>query len=142
VAINGVGVTNRIQVTELLREFAAGQTIRLRIQRGEERIDAKVLMMPPPTEELRNLLSPPRNSERMQGEVSQRAEGFEQAIEHDTVLPPWLCGGPLVNLDGKAIGLNIARAGRVTTYALPPTLVRRVLTGLEAAAAAKAPGGS
>ena len=35
------------------------------------------------------------------------------------MLQPWLCGGPLVNLDGEAIGLNIARAGRVTTYALP-----------------------
>ena len=62
----------------------------------------------------------------MVGEVSLRAEGFEQVIEHDTVLHPWLCGGPLVNLDGKAIGLNIARAGRVTTYALPAQLVQRI----------------
>jgi serine protease Do len=41
-----------------------------------------------------------------------------------------LCGGPLVNLDGKAIGLNIARAGRVTTYALPARLVKRILDNL------------
>ena len=62
---------------------------------------------------------------------SQRAEGFEQAIEHDTVLQPWLCGGPLVNLDGEAIGLNIARAGRVTTYALSSKLVKRLIENLK-----------
>ena len=66
--------------------------------------------------------------------MSQRAEGFEQVIEHDTVLQPWLCGGPLVDLDGKAIGLNIARAGRVSTYALPASLVKRIVKKLVSAA--------
>jgi S1-C subfamily serine protease len=28
-------------------------------------------------------------------------------------------GGPLINLDGKAIGINVARVDRVTTFALP-----------------------
>jgi len=66
------------------------------------------------------------------GAVSERSEGFEQAIEHDTVLQPWLCGGPLVNLDGKAIGINIARASRVTTYALPSRLAKRIFDDLKA----------
>jgi S1-C subfamily serine protease len=69
-------------------------------------------------------------------DVSRRAQGFEQAIEHDSVLPPWLCGGPLVNLDGEAMGLNIARAGRVTTYALPPGLVQRIFASLKSRMAA------
>jgi serine protease Do len=75
-------------------------------------------------------LDPQQRQRRLTGEVSQRAEGFEQAIEHDSVLHPWLCGGPLVNLDGKAIGLNIARASRVSTYALPTRLVKRILDNL------------
>ena len=136
-AVNGTTVTNRLEIIECLRDFRAGQTVKLRVERGQEHLEVNVELMSPNTEELRSQLSPSRSS-RMQGEVSQRAEGFEQAIEHDTVLPPWLCGGPLVNLDGKAIGLNIARAGRVTTYALPPILVRRILDRLEAAAAKKA----
>jgi hypothetical protein len=36
-----------------------------------------------------------------------------------------------VDLDGKAIGLNIARAGRVTTYALSSKLVMRILERLK-----------
>jgi serine protease Do len=48
------------------------------------------------------------------------------------VLPPWLCGGPLVDLDGKVIGINIARASRVSTYALPSKLVKQLLGSLMA----------
>ena len=70
------------------------------------------------------------SGKRLAGEVSRRSQGFELAIEHDTVLQPWLCGGPLVNLNGEAIGLNIARAGRVTTYALSAKLVQGILQDL------------
>jgi len=138
-AVNDAPVTNREQVIESLREFRSGQTVKLHLQRGEARLEANVQMLTPKTDDLRAQFYPSRSSSRMQGEISQRAEGFEQAIEHDTVLPPWLCGGPLVDLNGKAIGLNIARAGRVTTYALPPGLVRRVLDRLESAPAKTAP---
>jgi serine protease Do len=137
-SVNDTMTTNREQIVAILREFRAGQIVKLGLKRGEEQIAANVRMMIPGSEELRSRLYPFQASNRMQGEVSQRAEGFEQAIEHDTVLSPWLCGGPLVNLDGKAIGINIARASRVSTYALPPRLVLRVLDRLETAAA-KAP---
>ena len=68
---------------------------------------------------------------RLGGELSRRAEGFQLAIQHDGVLQPWQCGGPLLNLDGKAIGLNIARAGRVASYALPAGLVRHLADDLK-----------
>jgi S1-C subfamily serine protease len=32
-----------------------------------------------------------------------------------------------VDLDGKAVGINIARASRVATFALPASVVRSVL---------------
>jgi serine protease Do len=129
IGVNSAAVTNRDQVKEALRDFGDGQTIRVKVQREAERFEVEVRMTVPKTGELAaEYYSQPRT--QMTGDLSQRAEGFEQAIEHDTVLPPWLCGGPLVNLDGKAIGLNIARAGRVTTYALPAQLVLRTLERL------------
>ena len=51
--------------------------------------------------------------------MSKRRSGYDRVIQHDSVIRPEECGGPLVNLDGKVIGINIARAGRVETYALP-----------------------
>jgi serine protease Do len=88
-------------------------------------------MMSPKAGQLEEVSDPSPRLSQMRGEVSLRAEGFDQAIEHDTALPPWLCGGPLVNLDGKAIGINIARASRVSTYALPARLAKRVLNNLK-----------
>jgi serine protease Do len=131
VGLNHLTVTNREQVIEALREFREGQTVKLRVRREEEEFNAEVRLMVPRSGQSASEQYPGRRQSRMAGEVSQRAEGFEQAIEHDSVLPPWLCGGPLVNLDGKAIGLNIARAGRVTTYALPARLVKRILDNLK-----------
>src|SRR5204863_2866414 len=92
--------------------------------------------MPPTQDLLAGEFDSSPEAARLRGQVSQRSQGFEQAIEHDTVLQPWLCGGPLVNLEGKAIGLNIARAGRVTTYALPAKLMKRIIKNLQAKSAA------
>lgn len=58
------------------------------------------------------------------GAISDRRTGFPLAIQHDSVLRPHDCGGPVVDLDGQVVGLNIARAGRVESYALPATTVR------------------
>ncbi len=127
-AVNSTTMTNREQVVEALREFRDGQTIRLTIRREDESFEAEVRMSIPKSGELAREDSPSRT--QLSGQLSQRAQGFEQAIEHDTVLPPWLCGGPLVNLEGKAVGLNIARAGRVTSYALPAKLVLQIFEHL------------
>ena len=131
-AVNSATVTNSRQVVEIIRELREGQTVNLRVQGAEEEFEARVQLMVPRGDQLERGLFPQQRFNRLRGEVSQRAEGFEEAIEHDTVLQPWLCGGPLMNLEGKAIGLNIARAGRVSTYALPAKLVKRILDHLKA----------
>jgi serine protease Do len=56
---------------------------------------------------------------RMGGPLSERRNGFPTILQHDAVLRPSDCGGPLVDLDGKVIGINIARAGRTESYAAP-----------------------
>ena len=142
VGLNHVTVTNREQVVETLREFREGQTVNLRVRREEKEFDAEVQLMADRSGQWSAEVDPQERQRRLTGQVSQRAEGFEQAIEHDSVLPPWLCGGPLVNLDGKAIGLNIARAGRVTTYALPARLVKQILDGLKSKAKSAAAAGT
>lgn len=129
--INMTEITNPGQVMEILREFREGDVVRIMVQREEETLEKDVRMaLAPPDDSTGRGASSPR-SRRLTGDLSQRSEGFERVIEHDTVLQPWLCGGPLVNLDAKAIGLNIARASRVTTYALPADLVHRMLDKLK-----------
>src|SRR5205814_7461359 len=64
------------------------------------------------------------------GSLSERRTGFPLAIQHDSVLRPTECGGPIVDLDGKVVGLNIARAGRVESYALTSGVVRETVDKL------------
>lgn len=64
------------------------------------------------------------------GKLSERRTGFPLAIQHDSFLRPNECGGPVVDVDGKAVGLNIARAGRVESYALPASVVRETVDRL------------
>jgi serine protease Do len=66
----------------------------------------------------------------MGGSISERRSGFPLAIQHDSVLRPADCGGPVVDIEGQVVGLNIARAGRVESYALPAALVRETVDKL------------
>jgi len=126
VAVNDTPVNKREELTKTLRNFREGQSVRLRVRRDEQEMDAEVRMMAPRPEGSGRAFDRSERMNRLGGGLSGRAEGFALAIQHDTVLQPWQCGGPLVNLEGKAIGLNIARAGRVASYALPAELVKRI----------------
>jgi serine protease Do len=52
-------------------------------------------------------------------------------LPHDTVVRPRDCGGPLVDTDGNVVGINIARALRVSTFAIPADTVRQVVEELK-----------
>jgi serine protease Do len=58
------------------------------------------------------------------GPFSDRRWGFSKVIPHDLGISPTDCGGPLVDLDGRCVGVNIARALRVASYALPASVVK------------------
>ena len=64
---------------------------------------------------------------RMGGELSDMRSGFPLALQHDCPIEPNACGGPLVNLDGEVVGINIARAGRIKSYALPSHVIEELL---------------
>jgi serine protease Do len=68
--------------------------------------------------------------DRMGSRLSERRDGFPYVLQHDSVLKPEHCGGPLVDLSGDAVGVNIARAGRVASYAVPAETVLGLLPEL------------
>jgi S1-C subfamily serine protease len=63
--------------------------------------------------------------------LSQRRDGFPMVLQHDSFLRPEQCGGPLVDLSGKVVGVNIARAGRVESYAIPAADVLALVDDLK-----------
>ncbi len=62
---------------------------------------------------------------------SRRSSGFPNVFQHDMPIFPEHCGGPVLDLDGNAVGLNIARNGRAATYALPVKQIQELLEELQ-----------
>ncbi len=55
--------------------------------------------------------------------LSERRDKFPSVIQTDMTLAPEEMGLPVVDIDGKLVGMVIARAGRVNTYILPSELL-------------------
>jgi S1-C subfamily serine protease len=87
------------------------------VLRDENRVAMQAQMM-----DLANSLLDPTEME-VNGSISARSTGFQNVIQHDTVLAPNDCGGPVIDVDGNCVGMNIARAGRICSYALPSKVV-------------------
>ncbi len=67
---------------------------------------------------------------RMGSELSVRNTGFPTYFQSDTVIKPQDCGGPICDLEGHVLGINIARAGRVESYSIPSEALTPLLTDL------------
>jgi serine protease Do len=128
-AVNGKVIPNREAfISEITNVGKAGEFIRIGVDRAERRFEVEARLMDLSDELL------DKTEMEVNGRVSARATGFNTVFSHDTVLEPEDCGGPLVNLDGKAVGINIARAGRVTSYALPAKTVKPLVDSMLAQA--------
>jgi S1-C subfamily serine protease len=119
--VDGKSYSKRDDVLDKLRSLQAGQFVELGILRDERPIKITAQMM-----DLANSLFDSTEME-VNGHISARATGFQNVIQHDTVLQPHQCGGPIVDVEGNVVGLNIARNGRVASLAfhsrsLEPTI--------------------
>ncbi len=126
-SVDGKETNSREDLVNNIRKHKPGDTVKLKIRRGDEDLELSATLgssFPQPNGrgDFQNQLG---------GHLSDRRAGFAQAIQHDTVLEPHECGGPVIDLDGKAVGINIARAGRVASYALPASVVLAVLDDLK-----------
>lgn len=127
-AVNGQKVASHHAFQRAIDSARGGEAVELTVNRGEEEFTTFARLM-----DLSDELLDETEME-VNGPVSARATGFQRVFLHDTVLEPDQCGGPLCNLDGKVVGLNIARAGRVSSYALPADVVQPLLESLIAQA--------
>lgn len=112
-------ISGREALVQLIREHEPGATLNITIQRGDE----ELVVLATLTHPFGQFLSRIAAQNHMGGELSLRRTGFSAVLQHDTVLRPQDCGGPVVNLDGRAIGVNIARAGRTESYAIPAGVI-------------------
>ncbi len=115
--LDGKPMAKQREVLDYLRSVPAGNRISVVVERDGNDVAMQAQMM----DLSRSLLDP--TEMEVNGRISARSTGFRDVIQHDTVLSPSDCGGPLIDVEGNAVGINIARAGRVCSYALPARVV-------------------
>ena len=116
-SINGIELKDREHLHSIARSIKIGQVLNLRIIR-----DGNQVLL---STKIKNFASPTLHDRWGGGPFSKRRFGFSSIIAHDSVVLPEHCGSPLVDLDGRVIGINIARSMRVATFSIP---IQDVLT--------------
>lgn len=107
----------RVDLVREIRKFEVGDRVSLKVLRNNKEQLFKVTLGE------RDKISPQAERSNQQNsmgsKLSRRRRDFPKAFQHDTMLNSNTCGGPIVDLTGKVIGINIARDGRVSSLALP-----------------------
>lgn len=116
IKIDGETMKDYEQVVDVVGANLPGKTIRIVVQRDEEELELEATLGKPHPH-------PSPQDHWGGGPFSARRAGFPVVLPHDSVIHPTECGGPVVDTDGKIVGINIARALRVTTYAIPADVV-------------------
>jgi serine protease Do len=107
--------------TEKMKAAKAGSKVKIRILRNSKEMEFEVSIS------AHNELFPEESrNDQMSGIVSRRRSGFQRVIQHDVFGAKQTMGGPVLNLDGQAIGMNIARANRAETFAIPVEELREL----------------
>lgn len=122
VVVDRASTRDAASVTEALRHFYPGDTVRLHVRRDGQTYRAEV--------RLDNVDAAADLLPFQGGQLSRRRSGFPAAFQHDGVVEPDACGGPVLGLDGQALGINIARAGRTETYAIPAEALQDLIPRL------------
>ncbi len=117
--INGQSAPNVMELRNLMRRHLPGETVHITVKRGRKTLEFAIKM--------KKFSSPGLDRQTQMNAmgvgVSRRSDNFPAVLQHDTVVKPVDCGGPVVDLSGKIVGVNISHAGRTETYCLPTDVV-------------------
>jgi serine protease Do len=119
-------IANVPELKNAIRGYRPGDTLSVRVRRENQELSYSVTLTHPVWD-----LSRVAFQNQMGGKLSFRRDDFTSVYQHDAVISPDECGGPVVNLEGKAVGINIARAGRTETYALSSDVILGVLEDMK-----------
>jgi serine protease Do len=114
-SIDGTAVEKIENLAAELKDRKAGTTVSVTLRRGKEKITVEVRLSSK-GELFTDLMS---RNDQMSGDFSNRRSGFPRVLQHDILGTSKIVGGPLLDLDGRCLGMNIARANRAESFAIP-----------------------
>ncbi|AYL95627.1 S1 family peptidase [Mucilaginibacter celer] len=121
-AVDGKVVKDQLDVLKSLQKYRAGDTTTFTILSKDVKLDKTVVLKYPPQKVTNHPV------ERFAGGKSLRRDGFNNIFAHDARIKPYECGGPVFNVAGYLMGINIARLSRTTTIVMPSGAVKSFVT--------------
>ena len=115
---DGKDVTTREEIIDIIREKQPGDFAEVHLLR-EDKMETLSLELRPRTEIAGDGKESKNRNDSMSGDFSARRDSFPMALQHDIDQNSRQTGGPLLNLEGKAVAINIARANRAESFAIP-----------------------
>lgn len=122
IAINQKPVSKIEDIAEILKECKAGSGVGVTYRRDDEEVTVDVRLS------TRGELFSEQmtRNDAMSGDFSKRRSGFPKVMQHDILGSSKVVGGPLLDLDGRCVGMNIARANRAESFAIPVENLREI----------------
>ncbi|MBU6170199.1 MAG: PDZ domain-containing protein [Verrucomicrobia bacterium] len=122
VAIDDKPLAKIEELSNALDQYKAGDKVRITFKRDgktstvDVRLTAKTELFD---------ISANRNDE-MSGDFSKRRSGFPRVIQHSVMGNSQTMGGPVIDLNSHCLGMNIARASRAETFAIPSAELKQL----------------
>lgn len=141
IEFEGFPVSTIESLAELLTKRSPGEKVEILMKRGKEEVKLRpILDVRPATAAGSFDREASQRDGRLSelsaqgGDLSKRRDGFPHVLYHDQPLSPRLTGTPLVNLNGEVVGINIARAMRHRSLAIPSLTLDAVVENLRSEA--------
>ncbi|MEI6653584.1 MAG: PDZ domain-containing protein [Verrucomicrobiota bacterium] len=119
-------ISGMLELRSALTGLAPGSRVPMTVKRGEAQLAVEVLLGKHPDG---RQLAGERLSfmELMGGPTSRVRDSFSNVIQSDMCLAPDQIGGPVVDLQGRVVGITMARADRTRSLVMPAAAVIRLL---------------
>ncbi len=114
-AIEGTKISKIEDIAEVLKDRKAGTKVKVVCRRGKREFTAEVRL----SAKGEMFADTMNRNDMMSGDFSRRRSGFPRVMQHDILGSSRVTGGPLLDLEGRCIGMNIARANRAESFAIP-----------------------
>jgi serine protease Do len=123
--IDGKPVKEVAALGKLLSKMKSGSDVKVAILRDgkKDELDVKLSARG-------DIFREATRNDEMSGDFSNRRSGFPRVIQHDILGASITMGGPVLDLEGRAVGMNIARANRAETFAIPVEELRELAEGM------------
>lgn len=127
--LNGKPVDGMYSIRSAMVGIRPGETIPVEVKRRNQVIEGKLLTGARP----KVMKFPQKRLDMMNSmgnRMSVKRDEFPLVIQSDMTLFPERTGCPVIDVNGKFVGMALSRAGRTETYILPSWVCRELVEGV------------